>query len=263
LPGNVLLAQTDAEGCKDHPLFNRMPNTYIGECSKNFNEMEIRSGENSNIKKEGMKTSINYVYDTERPGVAPSFFQIVKNYENALAKQGGKKLYFQNGGTATLYVKTADKEIWVVIEDHTSTNGDGNFAIDILEIEAMKQEIQASAILEALNTAGHIALYINFETGQSTIKTGSLAIIDQLAQMLDEDPALHIRIEGHTDNVGTAASNQTLSVNRANAVMTAIVNKGISNSRLSAKGLGQTKPVADTTTDGGRALNRRVEIVKE
>jgi len=256
-------AQDDAEGCKDHPMFNRIPNTYISECSKNFNELEIPTGDNSKIKKEGMKTSMIYTYDTEKPGTPPSFFQIVKNYENAIVKLGGKKIFFQNGGFATLYVKTGNNEIWMVLEDYTQTNGDGNFAISILEIEAMQQDIQASAMLDKLNKDGFIALYINFETGKSDIKPESQKIIDQIAEMLVQNPGLKISIEGHTDNVGTPASNQTLSLNRANAVMAALVKKGIDKSRLSAQGWGQTKPIADNGTTDGKALNRRVEIVKQ
>ncbi len=259
----MLHAQNDADGCKDHPLFNRMPNTYINECSQNFNEMDIHIGEGKQVKKEGTKTHINYTYDNEKSGTPPSFFQIVKNYETAIAKYGGKKMFFMNGESATLFVNTGKKEIWIVLEDFTPTNGDGNFAINILEIEAMKQDIQASAILDKLNKDGHIALYINFETGKSAIRSESQVIIDQVSEMLAQNPALKVSIEGHTDNAGTPASNQTLSVNRANAVVNALIGKGIEKKRLSAKGWGQTKPIADNNSENGKALNRRVEIVKQ
>jgi OOP family OmpA-OmpF porin len=258
-----LPAQTDIPGCKDHPLFNRMPNTYIIECSQNFNEMEIQTAEESLTKKEGMKTSIMYAYDYDKPGTAPSFFQIVKNYENAMARYGGKKLFFQAGTSATFYMKANQKEIWVVLEDQSSTQGDGNFIIHILEIEAMRQEIQASALLDSLNKNGHIALYINFETSKSDIRPESQKIIKEVASMLSENKMLKVSIEGHTDNVGYASSNQNLSSNRASAVMAAIANKGIDKTRLSAKGWGQDKPIASNSTDAGRAQNRRVEIVKQ
>lgn len=259
----TLHAQNDADGCKDHPLFNRMPNTYINECSQNFNEMDIRTGEGKQVKKEGTKTHINYTYDNEKSGTPSSFFQIVKNYEAAIAKYGGRKMFFQNGESATLFANTGKKEIWIVLEDFTPTNGDGNFAINILEIEAMKQDIQASAILDKLNKDGHIALYINFETGKSGIRPESQMIIDQVSEMLAQNPALKVSIEGHTDNAGTPTSNQTLSVNRANAVVNALIGKGIEKNRLSAKGWGQTKPIADNNSEDGKALNRRVEIVKQ
>ncbi len=80
--------------------------------------------------------------------------------------------------------------------------------------------------------------------------------------MLKSNPSLKVSIEGHTDNAGKAAANKTLSDSRANAVMKALIEEDINKSRLSAKGWGQEKPVADNATDEGRAKNRRVEIVK-
>ena len=133
----------------------------------------------------------------------------------------------------------------------------------VAEKELMKQDIQANEMFDALNKNGFIALYINFETGKADIKPGSQEIIDQIVQMLKDNPDLKISIEGHTDNVGTAQSNQTLSENRAKAVMDAVIAKGIDKSRLSSKGWGQTKPIADNKTEEGRAKNRRVEIVKK
>ncbi len=162
---------------------------------------------------------------------------------------------------ATLFFKSGTKTIWLGIE--AASDVAETYTLTILEIEAMQQDIQASGILDELNTKGHIALYINFETGKSDIKSESQKIIDQVAEMLVQNPILKISIEGHTDNVGTPASNQTLSLNRAKAVVAALVAKGIEKTRLSAKGLGQTKPIADNITSDGKALNRRVEIVKQ
>jgi outer membrane protein OmpA-like peptidoglycan-associated protein len=105
-------------------------------------------------------------------------------------------------------------------------------------------------MFDALNKDGYIALYINFETGKADIKPESHKIIEQIVQMMKDNPTLNISIEGHTDNVGTPQSNQTLSENRAKAVMNAIIAKGIDKSRLSSKGWGQTKPIADIKTEG-------------
>ena len=133
----------------------------------------------------------------------------------------------------------------------------------MVEIKSMKQEIQASEMFDALNKEGFIALYINFETGKAEIKAESQKIIDQIVQMLKDNPDLKINIEGHTDNVGSVESNQTLSEKRAEAVMKAIIAMGIESGRLSSKGWGQTKPIADNKTEEGRSKNRRVEIVKQ
>jgi outer membrane protein OmpA-like peptidoglycan-associated protein len=94
------------------------------------------------------------------------------------------------------------------------------------------------------------------------IKPESEAIINQIAAMLKSDPGLKVSIEGHTDNAGTAASNKTLSEARAKAVVASLLGKGIDKARLSSKGWGQEKPVADNDSEDGKARNRRVEIVK-
>ena len=254
-------AQEDASGCKDSPMFNRMPNMLIGQCSSNFDEMEIPMSADNIKRKEGTKTFIQYNYSLEE-ATAPSFFQIVRNFENAITKTGGKKIYFNKEvGVATFFAQAAGKDTWVVLNDGAGVKL-GNFDLTILEIEGMKQDIAAGEMLEALNKNGSVALYINFETGKSIIKPESQTIIDQVAQLLTENTALKISVEGHTDNVGTAPVNQILSENRAKAVMNAIASKGLDKLRLAYKGWGQIKPISENTTEEGKAKNRRVEIVK-
>jgi outer membrane protein OmpA-like peptidoglycan-associated protein len=80
--------------------------------------------------------------------------------------------------------------------------------------------------------------------------------------LLNANPDLKLTVEGHTDNVGSPAHNQTLSQGRANAVVGALMAQGIDLGRLQPKGFGQAKPIADNATEGGRAKNRRVELVK-
>jgi OOP family OmpA-OmpF porin len=141
---------------------------------------------------------------------------------------------------------------------------DGNdYYLTLLVKEAMKQDVEASNLLEALNREGHVALYINFDTGKSTIKPESEPIIHQIVEMMRANPEVKISVEGHTDNVGNPESNKMLSEDRANAVVTAIVAQGIDAKRLSSVGHGEDKPIADNKTEEGRASNRRVELVKK
>ncbi len=192
----------------------------------------------------------------------PSVLQILRNYENASKKIGGTTLYLNVNERITVFkIVKGNKEVWVKVEE--GGNGGENYMLTLVEVEAMKQEITSNDILTALNTDGYIALYINFDSGKSEIKTESQPIIDQLAEMMKTSPDLKISIEGHTDNVGSAESNKILSLNRAKAVMTAMSAKGINASRLSSLGWGQEKPVADNRTEDGKAKNRRVEIVKK
>ena len=251
----------DAENCRDHVMFNRMPGYMIAECAISFDQVQIMMADGNEMPVEGNKTYIYYApkEDNQQP---PSFFQIVKNYENAISKYGGKKIFYNNE-RATLKLKSGNMDVWLSLSNWESTNGKGFYEFTVVEVEEMKQDIKASEILDALNKEGYIALYINFETGKSNISGESQKIIDNIATMLEENPALKISIEGHTDNIGNAASNKILSENRAKAVLNALIAKGISASRLTSKGWGQEKPIADNTTDAGKAKNRRVEIVKQ
>jgi len=104
------------------------------------------------------------------------------------------------------------------------------------------------------------AKMIQFETGSAIIKAESFDDLDKIATLMNEYPASKFTVEGHTDNVGDATSNKTLSQSRANAVKKYITDKGIENSRVSAIGYGQEKPSANNGTPAGRQQNRRVEI---
>lgn len=250
----------DAEGCKDHPLFNRMPNYTIRECSANYGVYDLVMADGNSKTIEGYKTTVTYDFNTEGDKKAYSFYQVVKNYENALAKYNVKRIYLASQ-YATLFCKSGTKSVWLGIE--AASDVAESYTLIIIEIEEMKQDIQASAILDALNKDGYIALDILFETGKSVIQKESMSIIDQIYEMLKSNANIKVSIEGHTDNVGDAASNKTLSINRAKAVMDALIAKGIDKSRMTSVGYGQEKPVADNRTEEGRAKNRRVEIVKK
>jgi OmpA-OmpF porin, OOP family len=258
-------AQQDIEGAKDNPMFpTRMPNYFISEVANNFDvvEFNLAAGGTKNVTKEGTKSVVRYDFNNEPGKSKPSCLQILRNYEAAAKKIGAETIFLSTGeGIATFKLTKAGAEVWVKVETAGNDNSD-LYVLTILEIEAMKQEITAVGMYDALSTDGHIALYINFETGKATIQPESQPIIDQIVEMLKANPSLKVSIEGHTDNAGNGPANQTLSENRAKAVMNAIISKGINKTLLTSKGWGQTKPVGDNKTDEGKAKNRRVEIVK-
>lgn len=84
----------------------------------------------------------------------------------------------------------------------------------------------------------------------------------EIVKLLQANPALKLAVEGHTDNAGTPAHNQTLSEARAREVVRTITAQSIAPDRLQAAGFGQSRPLADNATEDGRAKNRRVELVK-
>lgn len=255
----------DAEGTNDHSMFpNRMTNYVRSESTTNFDAVDFNLAEGGSkiISKEGTKTLLRYDFNFESGQSKPSTLQILRNYEAAVKKIGGETQFLKaDEGMGVYKIVKPDAEVWIKIETGGNDNNDFYF-LTVLEMETMKQEITSADILTALNVDGYIALYINFETGKSDIKSESQKTIEQIVEMLKSNPALKISVEGHTDNVGTPAANQTLSENRAKAVLKAIITAGIDKTRLSSKGWGQTKPIADNKTEDGKVKNRRVEIVK-
>lgn len=257
LAGLCRAQEEDAEGCKDYPMFSRLKNFTISSCESNFDAVEFTVGEGETKIIEGQKTIINY---SLREGAnAPSDLQIKRNYSNAVKSLGGSILYESDRYVSMKLVKNG-KEIFLAIETH---NGATLYVLTVVEVGAMTQEVSANDMLDALNKDGFMALYINFDTGKATIKPESLQIIEQVGELLQNNPDLKLNVEGHTDNVGTAPGNKILSEQRAKAVVSAVVSKGIEISRLTAVGWGQEKPIADNRTEEGRAKNRRVEIVKK
>ena len=101
---------------------------------------------------------------------------------------------------------------------------------------------------------------ISFDTNSYAIKPGFAPVLDQVTQTLVQHPELIAQVVGHTDSTGQPAYNQTLSQNRAQSVASYLAGHGVAGQRLSASGMGQTQPIADNSTEAGRAQNRRVEI---
>jgi outer membrane protein OmpA-like peptidoglycan-associated protein/tetratricopeptide (TPR) repeat protein len=115
--------------------------------------------------------------------------------------------------------------------------------------------------LQPLEPGASITLNnVLFESKSYNLLPESSSELDRVLQLLKENPALKIEVEGHTDNVGTETDNQKLSQARARAVLYYLSLKGIGLERMSSKGYGSTKPVADNKTEAGRSLNRRTEL---
>jgi OOP family OmpA-OmpF porin len=254
---------------KDTPYFSRMPNYTIYDAADiEFDSYNFFNGKNCTAV-EGKK--FKRTYTLKEDAKKSSVIQISRNYANAIKNMGGTVIFegapqnaecADNNGLQMVVGKIIQKgnEMWVEV---VPTGDGGDYYLTLIVKEAMKQDVTASAMLDSLNRKGSIALYINFDTGKSTIKPESKSIIAQIVEMLKSNPDLKISVEGHTDNVGNQKLNKTLSENRAKSVVSAIVTEGIDVKRLSSVGHGQDKPIADNKTEEGRAKNRRVELVKK
>ena len=259
----------DSDGTRDNPLFSRMPNFCLTETTdKEFDAYQIFDGKKV-VTIEG-KVHINS-YALKDGAPAASSLQIRRNYENALKKMGAAFVYSgrmpesfdDTRSSADLTVGRVAKDGNTVWLEAYPYNDGAQYTLTVVQIETMKQDVTAGELLKTLQAEGHVALYINFDTGKATIKPESLSVIDQVAEMLKESPELKLGVEGHTDNVGGAAANKSLSESRARAVADALAAKGIDAKRLTTAGWGLEQPLADNATEEGRAKNRRVELVKK
>ncbi|QIX62278.1 OmpA family protein [Hymenobacter sp. BT18] len=225
---------------------------------------------------------------TKAVGDGASFYQVQKTYEKLVHDLGGVTVWegnmeeFQNrklqmqekrhrgnysiwsAEKAGVYVvRTPDREIWVeVYEPYENKNG---YWLTVVERKALPMTAKlmpAEEMKKALDANGHVAVYLNFDTNQATLRPDAAQGIGEIVKLLQQDPTLRLTVEGHTDNTGAFTRNQQLSEQRAGTVVAALTAQGIAAERLQPKGLGQTKPLADNSTEEGKAKNRRVELVK-
>jgi OmpA-OmpF porin, OOP family len=266
--GGFALAQQDAKGCKDHPLFTRMPEFYIDSCEKK--EFDAHAFIDPVTKKkvtvEGRLYRAYYYLKKEHKG-QKSTLQVARNHTNAIEKIGGASLMDDPTGRDNTWMKVTkeDKEIWASIEQD---NWGGNtYYLWIVEKAAMKQEVTADAkfMADGINTTGHVAIYgIYFDFNKSDVKPESDPALQEINKLLSGNTNLKVFIVGHTDNVGGVDYNMKLSQARADAVVKVLTTKyKVNPQRLKAYGVGQLSPVAPNKTDDGRAKNRRVELVEQ
>ncbi len=178
-----------------------------------------------------------------------------KYYEGTCASDGCEN--------HTYLIRQGGKEYWIQVSTGAIPLHGEVVAVERKAMDSKLALLDAAAMKKKLDADGRVALYIHFDTDKAALRPDAAPVVEEIAKLLQDDPALKLSIDGHTDATGAAERNRTLSKERAEAVRAALLAKGIAAERLSAQGFGPDKPLADNGSEEGRAKNRRVELVKQ
>ncbi|HMP95180.1 MAG TPA: OmpA family protein, partial [Phnomibacter sp.] len=194
------------------------------------------------------------VYDAQTGKGLPSAVELknlntAESLQKVITDETGNYLITLPRGSD--YTFTVNRKGYLFYTDRfmlsTATAADTTYKFDIaLQPISLQTKVELKNIL--------------FETNAFKLAPASFIELDKLVALLQDNPSLKVQISGHTDNVGKPADNQLLSTNRAKAVVDYLISKGIDKNRLSYKGFGATRPVANNNTEEGRAKNRRTEM---
>lgn len=236
------------------------------------------------IAVEGKMFRGEYNLTGERPYTSLEF---LRNYQQAITKLGGQRIagtistnpvrikLAESGAKPSSHcmidpcdeadfylIRQSGKEWWITVAT-------GSFPLHgyvvVLERAAMAESysfLDAAALKAQLDAKGRVPVYIEFDTDQATLRPATRPAIAEIIALLRGNPELKVSIEGHTDDTGTPARNQALSLARAEAVRAELIAAGIAPARLRTAGFGSSRPLAPSTGDDARARNRRVELVK-
>jgi outer membrane protein OmpA-like peptidoglycan-associated protein len=279
----------DLAGSADHPVITRYPGMTITRYEvTEFGRYNLvygvdRGGNPADIHElEGKVTRLTYKNPAGR-----STLEIMSNFQEALKKSGAQILFSceaaacgnttrwtpVNGIRAmgrmldNKYVSARAKRSEVQVNLSIFV-GRYSTQLDVIEVKEMESglvTVDAEAMAEGIDRDGHIAIYeILFDTGKATLKPESKVAIGEISSLLKENPSLQLHVVGHTDNTGELEFNMKLSMERAQAVMQALVKEyQVAASRLQAHGVGPLAPVASNETEEGKTKNRRVDLVKQ
>jgi len=249
----------DQPGCADSKFFPKIAACRIDNCEKKDSDhrdipvSEDEKGDPVTAPMDGSSRAVMYECWT---GTTPA--SIVEKAEAGLKAAGFDIPYRFSDAEASL---TAHKDdLWVTVEAASRF-------YTLTEINAVgpdfESAIDADSMAEMLERYGHVPVNgVEFVAGKAELVASSSTILEEVATLLKDHPTWHLRVEGHTDNVGSKTSNLNLSFFRASAVVTWLAANGIKRARLDPKGLGDTRPVGDNATEAGRSRNRRIELVK-
>ncbi len=247
----------DAPGCTDSPLIVRFPKSVLTRCIDRPDDLATIPVDGKAKQIEGELHQSSYDFPP-----SSSKAEVYRNLKTAL-QNAGFTLVNDTSASVGDVAAHAGKN-WILEE----VSGGGSYRQTVVVEKQLVQEVTANAdaLYGGLMKNGHSAVYgILFDTGKDEIKPSSAAALQEIVKLLKKEPTLKIYVVGHTDNVGDVSMNLDLSRRRAAAVVHALVTEyKISSQVLDSFGAGPYAPVASNDREeGGRALNRRVELVKQ
>ena len=284
----------DTPESHDHPLLHRYPGSEaMGQEGqfRDYDEGTLVLGkikdDNKPAKSQavaGRIYSVQYHNPEKR-----SVFEVYKNYEQVLLKEGFQTAYSCSGadcgqgGTIDGRLQFADPsyqrrflisrlprpqgEVWAeILVQAQGPTSQGDTQVEMIEVKPMEGGmIAAGTLADDIAQNGHASVYgIYFDSGKSDVKPTSDATLKEIGKLMAAQPKLTLYVIGHTDSAGALDSNLTLSKARAKAVADALSARyGVAATRLRSDGVGPFCPVASNDTDEGKARNRRVELVKQ
>jgi outer membrane protein OmpA-like peptidoglycan-associated protein len=238
----------------DFPYLTPLPGSKTGISSHEDGPMLVAIEQNTDDQQAVGSGSYKKEY-TAPDGISTLLF--VATYRAALTKAGWAIIQQSQGihqadAALTAHYTANGRDIWAYL--HIS--GD-EYLIRVADAGAEDYG-------KELDAACHVALYgIHFDFNKATLRPDSDPVLQKVLTLMNSRPSLKLEVQGHTDSVGGGGYNQKLSEARANSVVDWLKQKGIPIDRLSARGYGMTLPIADNSTDEGRAKNRRVELKKQ
>lgn len=167
--------------------------------------------------------------------------------------------HFYSRPVRTYLLRVPDGDVWI---HFTSFSNGASMMMAKAAPRIPTGRLLSGADLKTLiDMEGRAVVEVYFDVGAASLQPHALPQIEQIAELLRLDTGLRLSINGHTDSIGDPQRNLLLSRQRAETVVAALVGRGIAETRLKARGFGETEPVADNDTADGRLRNRRVELV--
>ncbi len=249
----------DQPGCVDSKFFPKIAACRIDNCEKkesDHRDIPVGEDERGDAVSAAMDGNSRAVMYECWMGTTPG--SIVDKAEAALRAAGFDVPYRFSDVEASLTAHRDD--LWITVEAASRF-------YTVTEIDAVGPDfdsaIDADSMAEMLERYGHVPVNgIRFVPGRAELVPSSTTILDEVVQLMKDHPGWRLQIEGHTDNVGSKTANLNLSFFRASSVLNWLAANGIKRARLEPKGMGDTRPVGDNTTEAGRLKNRRIELVK-